>query len=654
MSLSNWTYSIAQLWSDEVPKGLKIQIPTKLVFTGLHENQGDDGFVAELLDAAPEQARETVTESVRHHIGDDYLFIKPSTIVAWDLQSRTPHVLRAGHGHESVQNGGSFDCAPRGRLYFFRFLVLIQKQPWIFVGKQQTLILAGRFTELPKKETSQMNTLLKYLFKRKMMYTILFSSCILTPVLAGEVTHQAEDYTFGDDCRISTDYPGYNGVGFVDMGVHGSHFGLENIDAEDGKGKYALSFRYANGRGAYRQCQIEVNGEPAGHLTFPDTGSWSDWDWTTIFADLAKGDNTLSVTAETYYGGPNVDEVKVERIYRIDIQNGSGTAWAFSGRSLPIRADLAPDGQVFYKWKVKGKVKIDDKDSPETIVEVQKDDAVITATYKDIPEMCYAACDTKTEKCSDIGVDECIRECALGKDWNNPYVACMNRAETCEEVEDCDKFYGCMTYGPFDQAFSLFSKDPTTPTMLYAGTPVVWVIDGNCLPMKQDVHYREAGTKKWKKINDIEVISAKFFGASLSVVEELAYTLGPGLWDLKLVVAEDDYEPFYVKVPENIFCLEAGPNYGTGDQLVPLSRDSTAIQPGVNTWWAVNQECLSAGQTFTCESIRPPGDPSAVNLSGRWGPWSWIDSLADELVPGDHKCHLVIGDATFGPYYVEN
>ncbi|MEO1448147.1 MAG: glycoside hydrolase family 9 protein [Bacteroidota bacterium] len=119
-------------------------------------------------------------------------------------------------------------------------------------------------------------------------------------------TYQAEDYT-ATDAALSTAHPGYEGTGFMD---YGSYVEWNNVN--EGAGTADLEFRYANGSGASRQCDLIVNGTTVGTLAFNASGGWDQWATETVTGvSLNAGDNTVRVQISTGFAGPNLDRMNV-------------------------------------------------------------------------------------------------------------------------------------------------------------------------------------------------------------------------------------------------------------------------------------------------------------------------------------------------------
>jgi hypothetical protein len=117
---------------------------------------------------------------------------------------------------------------------------------------------------------------------------------------------QGEDFTLASDATKSDSSSGYVGDGYVDFGGNGSSAEWHHVIASSDGAKW-VTFRYANGSGSDRTCDIYVNGVDVGDLDFSSTGSWNTWATETPSLTLKKGFNEIRVVAKTSAGGPNLD-----------------------------------------------------------------------------------------------------------------------------------------------------------------------------------------------------------------------------------------------------------------------------------------------------------------------------------------------------------
>ncbi|MEN0061411.1 MAG: sulfatase-like hydrolase/transferase [Myxococcota bacterium] len=104
-------------------------------------------------------------------------------------------------------------------------------------------------------------------------------------------------------------WPGYAGVGYLDMGSDIGDAIAFDVDAPVA-GSHRFTFRFANGSSANRPMALTVQDGPSVRLDFPSTGSWGTWQDAEISLDLTEGTSTLRL-ANTVANGPNLDQVTV-------------------------------------------------------------------------------------------------------------------------------------------------------------------------------------------------------------------------------------------------------------------------------------------------------------------------------------------------------
>lgn len=99
---------------------------------------------------------------------------------------------------------------------------------------------------------------------------------------------------------------GYSGSGYVnlDNSTASAITWTVNVPAA---GSYAVSFRVANGTDADRKMSLTVNGGAQQALSFPGTGSWTDWEEQSVSIALRAGTNQITLSSLTENGGPNFD-----------------------------------------------------------------------------------------------------------------------------------------------------------------------------------------------------------------------------------------------------------------------------------------------------------------------------------------------------------
>ncbi|MFD0958106.1 glycoside hydrolase family 66 protein [Paenibacillus chungangensis] len=112
---------------------------------------------------------------------------------------------------------------------------------------------------------------------------------------------------------VNNNHSGYSGTGFVDNFADndGVTFTVKAAQDDD----QVLLFRYANG-GSDATRDIFVDGNYAGTIGFPSTGSWSNWSTSELTVSLKKGIHTITIwknAANT--GAINLDYLDLDKTY---------------------------------------------------------------------------------------------------------------------------------------------------------------------------------------------------------------------------------------------------------------------------------------------------------------------------------------------------
>ncbi len=116
---------------------------------------------------------------------------------------------------------------------------------------------------------------------------------------------------------------GFTGSGFADYVNASNDYVQWNVVVPAG-GEYILQFRYSLTSGN-RPLRISANGSTVAEgLSFPSTGSWSNWSYVNLPVTLNSGSNLIRATAVGFSGG-NVDHLRVV--------NSGSVAMASSARS---------------------------------------------------------------------------------------------------------------------------------------------------------------------------------------------------------------------------------------------------------------------------------------------------------------------------------
>ncbi|MFI6318023.1 glycoside hydrolase family 88 protein [Nonomuraea sp. NPDC050556] len=141
------------------------------------------------------------------------------------------------------------------------------------------------------------------------MSRIAAAALAMSLMAQSSVLYEAENATIVQGV-VESNHAGYTGTGFVNYdNVAGSSVQWTISSTEERP--VTLVVRYANGTTANRPLSISVNGA-ATTVDFPGTGAWTTWRTATLAATLNAGTNTVTATATTANGGPNVDSLSVD------------------------------------------------------------------------------------------------------------------------------------------------------------------------------------------------------------------------------------------------------------------------------------------------------------------------------------------------------
>ncbi len=109
--------------------------------------------------------------------------------------------------------------------------------------------------------------------------------------------------------QIASNHSAFTGSGFVDYLHKNNDYVRWTVEVPI-QGSYTLTFRYALGS-SNRPLQIQINNVIAiSSLSFPSTGSWTNWNTVSTLVTLNAGMNTVTAIA-VGSSGPNMDHLKV-------------------------------------------------------------------------------------------------------------------------------------------------------------------------------------------------------------------------------------------------------------------------------------------------------------------------------------------------------
>ena len=161
---------------------------------------------------------------------------------------------------------------------------------------------------------------------------------------------------------ISTQYPGYSGMGYVDV-ADKTGASLEIDFRRATAASDTVRVLYANG-GSSRAYAVTVNGTAVGSLTFSSTGSWSAWSSVAMVMPLQAGINRLAFTSTTNSGNANIDRVSIggqpaTPVYKLTLAaSGAGAVTAspdslasFYDAGTQVTLTASPSaGSMFFRW----------------------------------------------------------------------------------------------------------------------------------------------------------------------------------------------------------------------------------------------------------------------------------------------------------------
>jgi aryl-phospho-beta-D-glucosidase BglC (GH1 family) len=120
---------------------------------------------------------------------------------------------------------------------------------------------------------------------------------------------EAETVACSKDGTVDNNNAGFKGAGFINVSNAIGSTVTFSISATNA-GSATISFRYANGGAVDRPAQINLNGTVlANSLSFPVTGTFTDWKTADITLTLVKGMNTVKLISTTAEGLSNIDQI---------------------------------------------------------------------------------------------------------------------------------------------------------------------------------------------------------------------------------------------------------------------------------------------------------------------------------------------------------
>lgn len=179
---------------------------------------------------------------------------------------------------------------------------------------------------------------------KRLFYALLLFLIAISTANAADI-YEAEDATVVG-AAISSTAAGYTGTGFVDFENSSGDYIEWTINASKA-GPVDLSFRYALFSGDL-PLELKVNNNVAfPSLSFPATGSFLVWDYTTpVQITLNAGVNTVRATA-IGSGGANLDHLSIETMsnYPPTVNAGQDRIIHVPREYLTITGTISDDGQ---------------------------------------------------------------------------------------------------------------------------------------------------------------------------------------------------------------------------------------------------------------------------------------------------------------------
>ena len=170
---------------------------------------------------------------------------------------------------------------------------------------------------------------------------------------------QAEEcLLFGSYVR--TQYPGYTGRGYIDLADRTGSY-LECVFRRDADASDTVTIYYAYG-GSSRSLSVSLNDVVISSLSFPGTGSWTNWSTVKTIIPMVSGINRIRFTSTTNGSNPNIDKIFVGGsealpMYKLELESsGAGTVSAtpletFYDAGTQVTLTAYPSsGNSFFRW----------------------------------------------------------------------------------------------------------------------------------------------------------------------------------------------------------------------------------------------------------------------------------------------------------------
>jgi hypothetical protein len=157
--------------------------------------------------------------------------------------------------------------------------------------------------------------------------SVYFDDIAIVPTVydTGNITQENGSGFSNVDGTIDNTYSGYTGSGYANT-TDASGAGIDWNIYFDSSITKAFTFRYAGTNDG--MANLFINGtNAASNILFPSTGSFTNWDYITVYAYAAAGASDVRLQSTNSPGLPNIDYVEV---------TGGG-----GGTNLPVLAAIA-------------------------------------------------------------------------------------------------------------------------------------------------------------------------------------------------------------------------------------------------------------------------------------------------------------------------
>ena len=126
--------------------------------------------------------------------------------------------------------------------------------------------------------------------------------------LGAEKTIEASDAVTNPETDIEQEHSGFNGAGYVQFEPDTGGSAYWPLTVPEAR-TYNFEIRYANGGAGDRTANMTLAGDNQ-QITFPQTGSWAEWEILTGTVDLPSGEVDLGIETTGQDAG-NIDQIRL-------------------------------------------------------------------------------------------------------------------------------------------------------------------------------------------------------------------------------------------------------------------------------------------------------------------------------------------------------